>query len=73
MLWLMWHMWVLLFLAFFGGIAVGWIMRGQPAKAEPAEAPAPAPAVKAAAAPPAPDLPAGEPDSDPSEQATRDA
>ncbi|TRO94280.1 hypothetical protein FKB34_11170 [Glycocaulis profundi] len=69
MLWLMWHMWVLLFLAFFGGIAVGWIMRGQPAKLEPAEAPAP----KVAPAPPAPDLPSGEPDSDPSEQATRDA
>jgi hypothetical protein len=67
MLWLMWHMWVLLFLAFFGGIAVGWIMRGQPAKLEPAEAPEVAPA------PPAPDLPAGQPDADPSEQATRDA
>ncbi len=71
MLWLMWHMWVLLFLAFFGGIAVGWIMRGQPAKAEPVAEPAPAP--KVAPTPPAPDLPAGQPDADPSEQATRDA
>ena len=28
MLWLTWHMWILLLLAFAGGVITGWIGRG---------------------------------------------
>lgn len=29
MLWLTWHMWILLLLAFMGGVVTGWILRGK--------------------------------------------
>jgi predicted flap endonuclease-1-like 5' DNA nuclease len=65
MLWLTWHMWILLLLAFGGGVITGWVLRsrsdeperprlsaGEPAKAStPSPAPKPAPAPAASPAP----------------------
>lgn len=65
MLWLVWHMWILLLLAFAGGVIAGWILRSRSdaAPARPAlTAAAPAPKPKPAAeTPPAPNVPAPEP------------
>lgn len=43
MLWLTWHMWILLLLAFAGGVITGWVLHGQSDEApEPETAPEPA-------------------------------
>ena len=34
MLWLTWHMWILLLLAFAGGVIVGWVLHDQPDEIE---------------------------------------
>ena len=63
MLWLVWHMWILLLLAFAGGVIAGWVLRSRsdepPLRAalaapkKPSSDPEPA-----AEAPPAPHVPA---------------
>jgi predicted flap endonuclease-1-like 5' DNA nuclease len=59
MLWLVWHMWVLLLLAFAGGVIAGWILRARSDEApEPAAIAAPAAAPEPEAAPPSPHVPA---------------
>jgi predicted flap endonuclease-1-like 5' DNA nuclease len=66
MLWLVWHMWILLLLAFAGGVIAGWILRSRSDEAPelPALTAAPArPAADpepAAEAPPAPHVPVPE-------------
>ncbi|MCR9128774.1 MAG: hypothetical protein NXI12_04570 [Alphaproteobacteria bacterium] len=70
MLWLVWHMWVLLLLAFAGGVIAGWILRSRSDDApEPAAIAAPAAAPEPEAAPPAPHVPAPEPKADGGETA----
>lgn len=64
MLWLVWHMWILLLLAFAGGVIAGWILRSRSdvapeRRALTASTPAPKPK---ADAPPAPNVPAPEPE-----------
>lgn len=59
MLWLTWHMWILLLLAFAGGVITGWVLRSrsdepeQPrlSAGEPAKAATPSPAAPSAPAP----------------------
>jgi len=47
MLWLTWHMWILLLLAFMGGVVTGWVLRSKSDQPEPlrelSAPPAPAP------------------------------
>ena len=70
MLWLVWHMWILLLLAFAGGLIAGWILRSRSDEA-PQRAALAAPPAKpgadpepAADAPPAPHVPAPGPGAD---------
>lgn len=74
MLWLVWHMWVLLLLAFAGGVIAGWILRSRSDEApEPAAIAAPAAAPEPEAAPPSPHVPAPEPKSDGGETAAENS
>jgi predicted flap endonuclease-1-like 5' DNA nuclease len=67
MLWLVWHMWILLLLAFAGGVIAGWILRSRSDEAPEPAALTAAPAKPsvdpepAAEAPPAPHVPAPAP------------
>ena len=79
MLWLVWHMWILLLLAFAGGLIAGWILRSRSDDA-PERAALAAPAARPAAdpepspeAPPAPHVPAPEPTADTPAAAAADA
>ena len=70
MLWLVWHMWILLLLAFAGGLIAGWILRSRSDEA-PQRAALAAPPAKpgadpepASEAPPAPHVPAPGPGAD---------
>ena len=64
MLWLTWHMWILLLLAFAGGVITGWVVRSRSDEPEPKTAGAPgasaasAPSSSATAAPTPPRSPA---------------
>lgn len=74
MLWLVWHMWVLLLLAFAGGVIAGWILRARSDEApEAAAIAAPAPAPEPEAAPPAPHVPAPEPKAEGGETAAENS
>lgn len=62
MLWLVWHMWVLLLLAFAGGVIAGWVLRSRSDEApERVAIPAAPSATAPDSAPPAPHVPAPEP------------
>lgn len=65
MLWLIWHMWILLMLAFAGGVIAGWVIRSRsdeaPAKPEASSPPAHKDMSANEASPPAPHVPAPEP------------
>ena len=69
MLWLVWHMWILLLLAFAGGVIAGWILRSRSDEESAPEALTAAPAKPSAdpepasEAPPAPHVPAPGPSS----------
>jgi len=62
MLWLTWHMWILLLLAFMGGVVTGWVLRSKSDQPEPlrelSAPPAPAPTPVSPAAPSATMAPA---------------
>jgi len=69
MLWLVWHMWILLLLAFAGGVIAGWVLRSRSdeaperaalsAPAKPSTDPEPA-----TESPPSPHVPAPSPEPD---------
>ena len=70
MLWLVWHMWILLLLAFAGGVIAGWVLRSRSDEAPEKRAlmaapskpsPNPEPSTDM---PPAPHVPAPEPSGD---------
>lgn len=70
MLWLIWHMWILIALAFFGGVIAGWVIRARSDETperpllETLDATAVVPANQAAA-PPAKPEPGAEADAEP--------